>query len=71
MNGKRAKAIKQEVYGDDYSPKFRKYTGENRRTDLYAYGGPMVNQVGTITADPADRHTRKRRKPGQGGTDES
>ncbi len=41
MNGKRAKAIKQEVYGDDFSPKFRKYTGENRRTDLYAYGGPM------------------------------
>lgn len=25
MNGKRAKAIRREVYGDDYSPKFRQY----------------------------------------------
>lgn len=62
MNGKRAKAIRREVYGDDFSPKFRKYTGENRRTVLYAYGGPMVNQVGTITADPRRQAYQKAKK---------
>jgi hypothetical protein len=25
MNGKQAKRIRREVYGDDYSPKFRQY----------------------------------------------
>ena len=62
MNGRQAKRIRRQVYGDDFSPKFRRYTGENRRTDPYAYGGPVVNQFGTITADPRQQAYQKAKR---------
>ena len=48
MNGKRAKAIKQEVYGDEYSPKFRQY---------YRKKGAFV-----IQADPRRQAYQKAKK---------
>jgi hypothetical protein len=67
MNGKQAKRIRREVYGDDFSPKFRRYTGVNRMRSQYAYGGPghMVNQYGTIAADPRRQAYQKMKKESQ------
>lgn len=61
MNGKRAKAIRQEVYGDDYSPKFREYKGGNRRrvSFLKFFG---TNQIGTVTADGRRQTYQKAKK---------
>lgn len=62
MNGKRAKAIRGEVYGDDFSPKFRKYTGENRQKLSDWMITWRWNQVGTITADPRRQAYQKAKK---------
>lgn len=59
MNGKRAKAIRQEVYGDDYSPKFRQYKGESRLFDKYSR---TWNQYGSIQADPRRQAYQKAKK---------
>jgi hypothetical protein len=62
MNGKQSKRIRQEVYGDDYSPKFREYRNENRRHDIYA---GVWNQYGTITAGPRRQAYQKMKKESQ------
>lgn len=69
MNGKQAKRIRREVYGDYYSPKFREYYGENRRKEWsYPYNKPIVNQFGTITADHRRQAYQKaKREYTQGG----
>ena len=61
MNGKRAKAIRQEVYGDDYSPKFREYkkiTPDKGVDGFLIFGGTM----GQIVADPRRQAYQKAKK---------
>lgn len=56
MNSKRAKAIRQKVYGNDYSPKFREYHKENESYKLSdIFPGRTTVLTGQIVADPRRR----------------
>lgn len=61
MNGKQAKRIRREVYGDEFSPKFRRYVGENRRKVPFGIGF-AINQAGTIGADRRRQAYQKAKK---------
>ena len=41
MRGKKAKAIRREVYGEDLSPQVRPYTHEKVRGGTRLHAGPL------------------------------
>lgn len=64
MNGKRAKAIRQEVYGDDYSPKFRRYGSAGKKLSKYNAHTKKTyfGDNGQIVADPRRQAYQKAKK---------
>lgn len=61
MNGKRAKAFRSQVYGDEYSPKFRKYGPSGKKAAKYSPHTKKMYEVptGQIVADARRRAYQK------------
>ncbi len=65
MNGRKARKLRKQVYGDDMSPKARKYSPAGRRVTFFGSQGDKEYKVvhtGQVVADELRQQYQKLKK---------